>query len=150
MSGSTLGRLSAALLLIATLPGCGGGQSAITRGGVTILVHDGALLPRGGNDALITGALTQRNGCVGLASDDALGGVVPVIWPSGTELVEDAPLSLRLPSGAPVVEGQHVQGAGGYAAPGSTDITIEVPEACALDRNEIAVFNPDDDPIVVE
>ena len=57
---------------------------------------------------------------------------------------------MRLPSGTIVAQGQRVQGAGGYHAPDSEDITVHIPTACDLDPDEVVVFNPDDDPVVVE
>lgn len=139
-----------ALVLSASVSGCGGGQSVTTQGSASLLVHDGSLLPRGGVDALIAGTLTVKNGCVGLASPDAPDRVVAAIWPSGTELVDDDPLSVRLPSGALVAEGQTVKGTGGYSRPDSADVTLDLPEECDLNADEIAVFNPDDNPSVVD
>ncbi len=141
--------MGAAVVLMATVAACGG-QTVVTEGDVTLMVHKDSLLPRGGEDALITGTLILRNGCVGLALGYAPDRVVAVIWPSGTELDDADPLVVRLPSGSLVAEGQSVQGAGGFHAPDSADIALEVPTACDLDPEEIAVFNPDDDPVVVD
>jgi hypothetical protein len=76
-------------------------------------MHDGSLLPRGGEDALVQGTLATRNGCVVLAqtgSDIAY----PVIWPSDTSIADEDPLTLLLSSGAPLPLGQAVTGSGGY------------------------------------
>ena len=107
-------------------------------------------MPRGGNDALITGSLVPSNGCVDLVSEEAPDRVVAVIWPSGTELEDVDPLTVRLPSGALVAEGQSIQGAGGYHEPDSAVIALEMPAAPALDPDQIAVLNPDHDPVVLD
>lgn len=140
------GRLGAAVILLATVAACGV-QAVVTESDVTLMVHKDSLLPRDGTDAQITGTLVLRNGCVGLAIGDR---VLAVIWPSGTELDDTDPLVLQLPSGALVAEGQSVQGAGGFPAPDSVDIALEIPTACDLDPDEMAAFNPDDDPVVVD
>lgn len=99
---------------------------------------------------MISGSLALSNGCVGLTIGDAPERVMAVIWPSGTELDGVDPLTVRLPSGSLVVEGESVYGAGGFSAPDSPDSTLAIPAACELDPDEIAVFNPDDDPVVVD
>ena len=119
----------------------------MTEGDVTLLVHKGSLLPRGGTDAVVTGSLVLSNGCVGLVVGDR---VLAVIWPSGTELADVDPLTVRLPSGSLVIEGESVSGGGGYPAPDSAGFDMEIPAACELDPDEIAAFNPDDDPVVVD
>ena len=99
----------------------------------------GAVAACGGTDAQITGTLVLRNGCVGLAIGDR---VLAVIWPSGTELDDADPLVLQLPSGGLVAEGQSVQGAGGFSTPDAIDRALEIPAACDLDADEIAVSTP--------
>ena len=140
------GRLVAALMLVGAVSACGG-QTVVTEGDVTLLVHKGSLLPRGGTDAVVAGSLVLRNGCVGLVVGDR---VLAVIWPSGTELADVDPLTVRLPSGSLVTEGESVQGTGGFPSPDSPNSDLVIPAACELDPDEIAAFNPDDDPVVVD
>jgi len=55
----TAGRLVAALMLVGIVAGCGG-QTVVTDGDVTLLVHKGSLLPRGGNnDACRVAGMTR-------------------------------------------------------------------------------------------
>lgn len=85
------------LVLALGLVGCGG-QSEVRGESYTIFVHGGSLLPRGGMDADIEGTLTTRGACVLLQSNWSYI-AFPVIWPAGTSIVSENPLTLQLPSG---------------------------------------------------
>ena len=147
--GRTAGGLVAAVLVLGGLSGCGG-LSVVTEGDVTLLVYNSSLLPRDGDDAQVTGAVAVANGCVGMASATNPDRVQAVIWPSGTEIDQVDPFTLRLPSGELVTEGTIVQGAGGYTTD-PTRLEVEIPESCGFDVDqEVAVFNADDNPIVPE
>lgn len=137
-----LRRLLGLLVLLLVLTGCGG-QRAVEAGGHTIYVQGPSLLPRGGNDALIEGTLALRDGCVVLEWED-LDVWYPVVWPARTSIASDDPFVIRLPSGAELAAGDAVTGGGGYLDPASVE--AEIPEKCLPETNEIAVFNPDDDP----
>ncbi len=137
-----------ALVLAGAVAGCGG-PSVTTEGDVTLLVHGGALLPRGGDDAQIVGTVAVRNGCVGLAAEGQPDRVLAAIWPSGTRLDGVDPVRLRLPSGTLVDQGTAIRGGGGYHAPDSAEVGLQIPAACHLDTAEVVVFNPDDDPAIV-
>jgi hypothetical protein len=89
------GQIVAALAVL--LSACGG-QSAQTVGEYTIYVHDPSI-PSGGEDALVGGTLMIRSGCVLLGEPDA-DVAYPVIWPSGTSIVDDDPLMLETPTAA--------------------------------------------------
>lgn len=130
-----------AVALALGVVGCGG-QSEVSRGDYTIYVHGGSLLPRGGEDALIEGTLTTRNGCV-LLQMVGFDHAYPVIWPSGTSIAGDDPLTLRLPSGDDLILGQAVSGGGGYHYTTSDQVDVDIPAQCLLESGEVAVFNPD-------
>jgi hypothetical protein len=136
------------LALALALVGCGG-QSEVSTDGTTIFVHGASLLPRGGEDALIEGRLVLRDGCVVL-EPEGLGLAYPVIWPSGTSIVQVEPLTLELPSGDELAIGQVVSGGGGYHDAASDRVEVDVPAECVPETGEVAVFNPDEDPSVVE
>lgn len=142
------GRLAVGLLLALTLVGCGG-QSEVRSGDLTVFVHDDALLPRGGTHAMVEGRLAVRDGCV-LLENEEFQTLYPVIWPSATSIARAEPLTLRLPSGEELAAGQVVNGAGGYHHPSSEQIEVDIPARCLGDTDEVAVFNPDDDPWVGE
>ena len=146
-SGTRRGTVLAALLALA-LVGCGG-QSELSGGDHTIFVHGRSLLPRGGQDALIQGTLALRDGCV-LLEQDEFAIAYPVIWPSGTSIVSDDPLTLQLPSGEELTVGQAVSGGGGYASASSDQVEVDIPSECVPDSDEVAAFSPDADPAVVE
>jgi hypothetical protein len=137
-------RFTAAALVTLPLVACGG-QATVSGSQHTIYVHGGSLLPRGGEDALIQGTLATRNGCVVLAQGES-DVAYPVIWPSGTSIAGEAPLTLRLPSGVPLTLGQAVVGSGGYHDATSDRVTVDIPSECLPPTDEVAVFNPDDDP----
>ncbi|MEX1287610.1 MAG: hypothetical protein AB1Z57_06710 [Acidimicrobiia bacterium] len=89
----------------------------------------------------MTGTLTSGDGCVLLVEG---GNRYPVVWPSGTVVEATDPLTIALPSGDQLREGDQVSGSGGYAYADALD--IDVPEACLNEWGEVAVFNPGDDP----
>jgi len=144
MSPARRGLLGASLALVAVvLLGCGtGDQTAISRGSSTIYVHGGSLLPRGGDDALIEGTVVARDGCVLLGIGDP---TYPVVWPSGTSIATDDPLTLRLRSGDEVGIGATVRGGGGSHDVDSSMVTVDIAEKCRSATGEVMIFNPDDD-----
>jgi hypothetical protein len=123
------------------LAGCGG-QSEVERGEHTIYVHRGSLLPRGGEDALIEGTLVTRDGCVLIDQGGGFDIAFPVIWPSGTSIASEDPLTLRLRSGDELVVGQVVSGGGGYHDAASDRVQVAIPAACVPETGEVAIFNP--------
>lgn len=74
----------------------------------------------------------------------------PVIWPSGTSIVSDDPLTLELASGEELAVGQAVSGGGGYPYASSDQVEVDIPAECLPETDEVAVFNPDADPAVLE
>jgi hypothetical protein len=130
-----------AVVLTLGVVGCGG-QSEVSRGGFTIFVHGGSLLPRGGEDALIEGTLTTGSECVLLQMVES-GAAYPVIWPSGTSIAGDDPLTLRLPSGEELTVGRAVGGGGGFHQATSDRVDVDIPARCLPESGEVAVFNPD-------
>jgi hypothetical protein len=138
------------LLLVGLLVGRGGGQSEVSRGDFTIYVHDDALLPRGGWDALVGGVLVVRDRCVLLGGE---GGdpdeAKPVVWPSGTRISDDDPLTIELPSGAHLEVGQTVSGGGGVFDAASETVEVKIDPRCLSDTNEVVVFNPDGNDVTV-
>ena len=137
-----------ALVLTLGIVGCGG-QSEVIGDNYTIFVQGGSLLPRGGEDALIEGTLTTRSGCV-LLQMEGFDHAYPVIWPSGTSIASEDPLTLRLPSGVELTIGQAVNGGGGYHYTSSDQVDVDIPNECLSDLGEVAVFNPDAGLSVVE
>ena len=136
------------LVLALALVGCGG-QSEVSGDDYTIFVHGGSLLPRGGEHALIEGTLATRDGCV-LLEQEGFDIAYPVVWPSGTSIVREDPLTLELPSGEELAVGQAVSGGGGNHDSSSGRVEVDIPAECVPETGEVAVFNPDDDPSVVE
>jgi hypothetical protein len=141
-------RLAAGIILVLALVACGG-QAMVEGEEHSIFVHGGSLLPRGGEDAEIRGTLATRNGCVVLEQED-LDVAYPVVWPSGTSIASESPLTLELPSGEHLALGEVVSGGGGYHDTTSDRVAVEIPAACLPETGEVAVFNPDDDPSITE
>lgn len=93
--------------------------------------------------AQVLGTLAVREGCVVLEwPDDGLW--YPVIWPAGTTITSTDPFAIELPSGEELGIGESVIGGGGYLNPSHVD--VDIPANCVPESNEIAVFNPDDNP----
>jgi hypothetical protein len=116
-----------ALVLVA---GCGG--RVVTAGDVTVLVsaRTGA-----GMEALGAGPLSVAGGCLGM-------GDFVVVWPAGTEVVEEDPLLLEVPGVGRVGLGDPVQVGGGFVVehsdrdearePGPLEVGgVTVPASCA-------------------
>ena len=139
------GAIGLSLLMVpVAFAGCSeSGQTTASRGPHTIYVHGDSLLPRGGDDALIEGTVVARDGCVqlGLGNDDTY----PVVWPSGTSIADDDPLTLRLRSGGQVTVGQTVRGGGGSHDVASPMVTVDIAEQCRSTTGEVLIFNPDID-----
>jgi hypothetical protein len=121
-------RLAGLLALAAAgLVACGG--QVITAGEVTVLVSErtGA-----GMDALGGGTLGVVGGCLG-----ADGSVI--VWPHGTEVVDEDPLTIEVPGYGTFAVGDQVQVGGGYvrershrAERGPFDVAgVTVPSPCA-------------------
>ena len=85
------------------LTACGGGQ-VIEAGDVTVLVSE---RPDAGMDALGGGTLEVVGGCLG-----ASGSVI--VWPHGTEVVQDDPLTVDIPGYGKFALGDEVRVGGGY------------------------------------
>lgn len=136
-----LGPLRLVVVLV-LLTSCGG-QRGVESGDYTIYVQGQSLIPRGGLDAQIEGTLALHDGCVVVESEET-GAWYPVVWPAGTSIASDDPLAIRLPSGVELALGEKVTGSGGYHQPARVE--ADIPQECLPETNEIAVFNPDDDP----
>jgi hypothetical protein len=120
-------RLTAAIALL-LLSACGG--QAISAGDVTVLVSQ---RPDGGMDALGGGRVEVVGGCLG-----ASGSVI--VWPHGTEVVKDHPLTIDIPNYGTFALGDQVEVGGGYVLehssrnvePGPYQVGgVTVPTECA-------------------
>ena len=130
------------LLLLTALTSCSG-QRIVEQDGYTLYLHRESLLPRGGETAEIGGALVVHEGCVGLESGENYP-FIPVVWPAGTSIASTDPFAIRLPSGELLSLGEFVMGGGGFHSP--EGLGLEIPAECLPETNEVAVFNPDDNP----
>jgi hypothetical protein len=92
-----------------SLAACGGG--AIVAGDVTVLISE---RPEAGMDALGGGRIEVVGGCLGA------GGSV-IVWPHGTDVVEEDPLRIEVPGYGTFGLGDQVQVAGGYVLEHSSD-----------------------------
>ncbi|HEX6247347.1 MAG TPA: hypothetical protein VFZ64_05700 [Nocardioidaceae bacterium] len=120
-----LGAIAAALALLAA---CGG--KVITVGDVTVLVSRST---SAGMDALGGGRLEVVGGCLGTS------GYV-VLWPSGTDVVSENPVTIEIPGNGTFTLGDEVQVGGGFVLehssqdrePGTFEAGgVTVPAECA-------------------
>ncbi|MGY2084997.1 hypothetical protein [Blastococcus sp. SYSU DS0539] len=121
-----------ALLAPAAVPllaACGGGE-VIPAGDVTVLVAEQA---GSGMDALGGGRLEVVGGCLGA------GGYV-IVWPHGTEVVDEDPVTIDVPGHGTYGLGDEVEVGGGFVlehssqdvAPGPFEVAgVTVPPGCA-------------------
>ena len=124
MRSRRIGLAASVLLLLAA---CGGEARRLTAGDVAVLV---SAPPDAGMDALGGGTVEVVEGCLG--ADGAV-----IIWPHGTEVAEEDPLTIDVPDVGTVGLGDTVELAGGFvfeptsAAPGQTYESELVPDSCA-------------------
>lgn len=126
------------LLLIAVaapLAGCGGAKDSEADRLVVRTETATVLVSRPREDsmyALIDGAVAVKDGC--LALDDNV-----MIWPPGTTVVREEPLTIEVPGIGRLHVGSHVELGGGYLPDrdevplDELDLGPDVPAACAQD-----------------
>lgn len=95
-------RVVACLVICLGLAGCAG--KVIVAGEVSVLVSE---RPSGGMDALKSGPLEVVGGCLGS------GGSV-IVWPYGTKVVDEDPLTIEIPDTGTFTLGDQVQVGGGF------------------------------------
>lgn len=126
MRRHTVVLLSAVALSVLT--GCGG--EVVSAGEVTVLVSERS---DAGMDALGGGRLEVVGGCLG-----ASGSVI--VWPHGTEVLEDEPLTVDIPNYGKFALGEEVRVGGGFVLEHSSDDVgpgdytaggVNVPAECA-------------------
>lgn len=113
----------AALALLAPLSACGGGE-VVEAGDVTVLVGEDT---GAGMDALLSGELTVIDGCLGVRQ-------YVVIWPHGTDVTDDDPLTIEVPDLGTFTLGDTVELGGGEVSTNSDTSELDgvtVPEDCA-------------------
>lgn len=118
----------AALLVAAALltAACGGEAGTVTAAGVRVLVGEST---SEGMDALLTGRLADVGGCLGIEPDET-GDAMAVVWPHGTEVVDDAPLTIEVPDDGRYAIGDTVSLAGGTVAGGEVG-GLPLPPECS-------------------
>lgn len=128
-TGRTLFALSAVPLLAAC--GGGGGGEVISAGQVTVLISEQT---GSGMDALGGGQLEVVGGCLGTSGS-------VIVWPHGTEVVDEDPLMIDVPGHGTYGLGDEMQVGGGFVLehssrdvePGTYDVAgVTVPAPCAV------------------
>lgn len=116
------------MALPALLAGCGG-SDVVTAGDVMVLVGERS---QEGMEALLSGRLAVLDGCLGLETEDEVVSYV-VVWPHGTEVVDEDPVSISVPDDGEYSVGDRLQVGGGETAPsgrpGGVDVEAECPGA---------------------
>lgn len=109
-------RLLASGAVFASAAACGdGGGRPVSVSGVTVLVSEPA---EAGMDALHAGRLEVIGGCLGA------GGAV-IVWPHGTEVVQEDPLLIEVPEYGAFAIGDHVEIGGGFVIDQSPEDHVE-------------------------
>lgn len=90
------------LLVCALVGGCASGQR-VDVGGLTVLIAEPA---DSGDDALLAGKLSDVGGCLGIEG-------FAVVWPNGTRVSDEGPLSLTVPGQPKVGMGERIEVGGG-------------------------------------
>ena len=121
-------KLLSVVAVAATLSGCGG--QVISAGDVTVLVSERT---GSGMSALGGGRLEVVGGCLG-----ASGSII--VWPPGTEVVDEEPLTIKIPDKGTYALGDEVRVPGGYVLEHSSGAVepgpykaggVTVPAKCA-------------------
>ncbi len=100
--------------------GTDGGGQVLDSGGKHVLVGPPA---NGGDDAAIYGRVTLIGDCLGIGSSVA-------VWPNGTTIVSDDPLTIEVPDLGQVKVGDEVDGGGGTHDPGDAPDGVTIPDTC--------------------
>lgn len=133
-----LARARYLLGLVALIPLSSCSGQVISAGDITVLVAERA---DSGMDALGGGTLEVVGGCLG-AGDSV------ILWPNGTQVVKDSPLTIDVPGNGRFALGDEVQVGGGYVLehssrgvePGEFEAGgVTVPAECA--RHDIFLAN---------
>lgn len=107
------------------LAGCSG--VSVKQSTSLVVITDAGFLT--GDEALVFGELgVTETGCVGL--EKSKGKVYPTIWPRGTTIVEESPVSINIPGVGIKNLGDHIEGGGGYYRTGNRPALDEVAEVC--------------------
>jgi hypothetical protein len=115
-----------ALLVCSTLcfstmaSGCSNSQTVTTADGVAVVIGSSS---GESMDAVATGQLGRIDGCLGISSS---GGDLVVIWPHGTKVDARDQLTIRMPGGIEITEGDSVSVAGG-----GVETPSDLPKACS-------------------
>jgi len=108
------------------LSACGGAE-VVDAGDVTVLVGERS---GDGMAALLPGRLAVVDGCLGVQSEGDAAYVV--VWPHGTEVVDEDPLTISVPDDGEHVLGDELEVGGGESPlkePGGIDVEAECPGA---------------------
>lgn len=103
------------------LTACGGAGAVIEANGIHVLVGEES---SEGMSAALTGSLGVVNGC--LAVDELV-----VLWPHGTEVVEDGPLTIDVPRRGEYALGDEIENLGGGGGPSTAVDGIAIPDECS-------------------
>ena len=110
---------------VLALSACGGAK-AVDTGSSTLLVGERSSESM---DALLDGTLVEVDGCVGVEATD--GGVeFVVVWPYGTSVADDEPVTIEVPDVGEVAVGDEVQ-VGGGVVQGEEVGGLTIPDFCA-------------------
>lgn len=90
------------LFVCVLVAGCASGQR-VEVAGLTVLIAEPA---DSGDDALLAGRLSDVGGCLGIEG-------YAVVWPHGTRVSDEGPLSLTVPGQPRVGMGERVEVGGG-------------------------------------
>ncbi|WP_093375907.1 hypothetical protein [Flavimobilis marinus] len=125
MADRRIGALIGAVVAGVLLAGCGGGEpKELQAGEIRVLVGERT---NSGNDALLSGALSDVSGCLGVDN-------FAVIWPHGTEVASEDPLAVSVPGWGRVGLGDPVELGGGMITEGPQSDPVHVGELTVPDE----------------
>ncbi|WP_121251193.1 hypothetical protein [Nocardioides ferulae] len=130
--GSGLRHLPTGLALTALgLTGCS--AEVVESGEVAVLVGERS---GDGMDALLSGRLAVVEGCLGVTTTEDETGTV-VVWPHGTDVVDDDPLTIAVPGEDDYALGEEIQ-VGGGGADGPDVGGVDIEQECGVDTAWLA------------
>jgi hypothetical protein len=130
-----------ALALVAVgslLSGCGGGEGSVLRSGRTVvLVGEEVHGPTVGVG--FGGTVVMVGNCLGAGSE---GAVATIIWPHGTRITSDAPVTIEVPGLGQIMIGDPIDG-------GASNVTVDrlpkgidaIPPGCPTEH--VVAFDPE-------
>lgn len=129
MNTKTRAGLAATLATVGILSACGSDGDVLSADGTHVLVGP---TTNSGDDAGISGTVTMDGDCLGIGNGQV------IIWPGGTTIVSEDPITIKVPGLGEIGLGDKIDGGGGMTD--EPPDGVDVPSTCPSEN--LVVFRP--------